>query len=136
MANITRIKSGSGKPADDEPREEPKRIVAEVKTTPTKKATKPVEPKKPQSKKPKVERHGFPKFIYIVSSPIRWLFWPFKQFGLYIVNSWREIVQVQWPDRKLTWKLTFAVIFYTILIALVITGLDALFTFVFNSILG
>ncbi len=54
----------------------------------------------------------------------------------YFRGAVRELRQVRWPDRKTTWKLTFTVIGYVILIAVTIMLLDALFTFIFNKLLG
>ena len=64
------------------------------------------------------------------------LFRPFITFGRYIRDSWREIRQVRWPDRKLTWKMTGAVVVYVLIFAAVIMLLDALFAFLFNKLLG
>lgn len=54
----------------------------------------------------------------------------------YFRGAFREIRQVRWPDRKTTWKLTFTVIGYIVLIAVALMLLDALFTFIFNQVLG
>jgi preprotein translocase SecE subunit len=49
----------------------------------------------------------------------------------YFVNSWREVRQVSWPNRRETWRLTAAVfVFATVfgaMVAVVDKGLDALF---------
>jgi preprotein translocase SecE subunit len=49
----------------------------------------------------------------------------------YFTNSWKELRQVTWPDRKMTARLTFAVIAFAtvfgIVIAIVDYGLDKLF---------
>jgi len=49
----------------------------------------------------------------------------------YFSNSWKELRQVSWPDRRQTAKLTFAVIIFAIvfgiIIAIVDYGLDKLF---------
>jgi preprotein translocase SecE subunit len=49
----------------------------------------------------------------------------------YFVNSWREVKQVTWPNRKETWRLTTAVFIFAIvfgaLVAGVDKGLDAIF---------
>lgn len=54
----------------------------------------------------------------------------------YFRGAFREIRQVRWPDRKTTWKLTFTVIGYIVLVAVALMLLDALFTFIFNQVLG
>lgn len=47
-----------------------------------------------------------------------------RSFGGYFVGSFRELKQVKWPTRKMTWQLTGAVILFTIIMTLVITALD------------
>lgn len=42
----------------------------------------------------------------------------------YFRNSWKEVRQVSWPDRRTTWKLTFAVIIFAILFGLAAAGTD------------
>ena len=37
---------------------------------------------------------------------------PFVALGRYIRDSWRELRQVRWPNRKATWKMTLAVLIY------------------------
>lgn len=64
------------------------------------------------------------------------LFRPFIALGRYFRDSWHEIRQVRWPSRKATWKLVFAIFVYTALFVALIMLLDALFTFIFNKILG
>lgn len=46
---------------------------------------------------------------------------PFKG---YFVSSWQELKQVTWPDRKTSWKLTFTVIMFSVLFAVLTTSLD------------
>ena len=41
------------------------------------------------------------------------LFRPFCAFGRYLKESWQEIRQVRWPNRKATWKLVLAVVVYS-----------------------
>lgn len=49
----------------------------------------------------------------------------------YFLNSWRELRQVTWPNRRETWRLTAAVFVFAIVfgaaIAVVDLGLDKLF---------
>jgi preprotein translocase SecE subunit len=49
----------------------------------------------------------------------------------YFVNSWHEVRQVTWPNRRETWRLTGAVFVFAIifgaLVALVDKGLDEVF---------
>lgn len=62
------------------------------------------------------------------------LFRPFVALGRYIRDSWREIRQVRWPNRKATWKMTLAVLVYCAIFMVFILLLDTLFTFLFNLI--
>ena len=52
-------------------------------------------------------------------------------FLKYFRDSWRELRQVTWPNRKETWQLTFAVFVFALLFGLMIAvvdyGLDKLF---------
>ena len=57
---------------------------------------------------------------------------PFVALGRYIRDSWQELRQVRWPDRKTTWKMTFAVLIYCAIMMAFILLLDTLFTFLFN----
>lgn len=57
---------------------------------------------------------------------------PFVAFGRYLRDSWREIRQVRWPNRKATWKMTFAVLVYVALFMVFLSLLDVFFTFIFD----
>ena len=109
MANITRIK------ASDEVKkknvEKPKKVE-----------------KQPKAEKPakKPEKEGKKVFI---------LFRPFVALGRYLRDSWREIRQVRWPNRKATWKMVLAVLVYTALFVLIISLLDLFFTWLFSLII-
>ena len=61
---------------------------------------------------------------------------PFVYLGRYLRDAWRELRQVRWPNRKLTWKMVLAVFAYTALFMVVIFLLDLFFTWLFNLILG
>ena len=74
-------------------------------------------------------------FLAKITAPVRnskpWKFLrrtilrsPFKG---YFVNSWRELKKVQWPDRKTSWKLTFTVIAFSAVFAVLTTSLDYVF---------
>lgn len=134
MAKITRIKARDSQ--DDKPAkiktEQP--AIQEAELKPAKKSKqKPV--KAPKEKKEKKPRKGIRKVLYVLATPFRWIAKPFQKLGAYIAASWREIRQVRWPDRKLSWKLTVTVIAYTLFITVVIGGLDILFSFIFNQII-
>lgn len=61
----------------------------------------------------------------------RWI----RAIGRYFAGSWRELRQVTWPTRKATWGMTFAVIVFTLAIAVVILLLDIGFEELFKRIL-
>lgn len=60
---------------------------------------------------------------------------PFVALGRYLRDSWRELRQVRWPNRKATWKMTLAVLVYCAIFIIFIMLLDALFTFIFDLLL-
>ena len=109
MAHVTRIKAKGSTPA---PANTPKKSKLE-------KVEKPKKEKKPKStdKKP---------FI---------LFRPFVYFGRYLRDSWRELRQVRWPNRKVTWKMVLAVFVYTAIIIAFLVLVDLLFDWLFSLIL-
>ena len=120
MAHITRIKANDSAKAPAEPKEvkgsdEPK---------------KPKETKEPKAKRAKKEKKaktdGKKPFI---------LFRPFVAFGHYLRDSWRELRQVRWPNRKVTWKMVLAVFVYTALFITLLVLLDLLFDWIFSLIL-
>ena len=124
MAKITRIKASDG-PRKEEKSNEPtitrKKVVVKDKKT---EKTKKVAEKK--AKKESKKSEGKKTFI---------LFRPFVAFGRYLRDSWREIRQVRWPNRKATWKMVLAVLVYTAIFIIVISLLDLLFTWLFSLIL-
>ncbi|MBQ8992242.1 preprotein translocase subunit SecE [Candidatus Saccharibacteria bacterium] len=70
------------------------------------------------------EAQGGSKVKRILTAPFR-----------YLRDSWREIRQVRWPNRKATWKMVFAIFIYSALFIALIMLLDVLFTWLFNLIL-
>jgi len=127
--NITKISAQSG-PAktDTKPSEpianpattKPQTNSAQAKTPSAVKVTK--KSKSKDSEKPLRE-------VFI-------LFRPFVALGRYLRDSWREIRQVRWPNRKATWKMTLAVLIYCAIFFAFILLLDTFFTFIFNLLLG
>lgn len=127
MAKITRIKASDG-PSRKEEAGEPaitrKKVVVKDKKTEKEKlkdkksAEKAVSADKKSGKKP---------FILIR---------PFVYLGRYIRDSWRELRQVRWPNRKATWKMVLAVLVYTAIFVILISLLDLFFTWLFNIILS
>jgi preprotein translocase SecE subunit len=136
MANVTRIKAkDDGRKSESSASDDAditRKVTVKAKKSENKKvrakeaaeAKKAAKAEKKAAKK--AAREGKKVFI---------LFRPFVALGRYIRDSFRELRQVRWPDRKSTWKMTFSVILYVILIATFIMLLDALFTFIFNLIL-
>ena len=90
------------------------------------KAAKKSEKKAAKANKPKSKLVRFLLFITA----------PFRAIGRYFRDSFREVRQVRWPNRKTTWKLTISVIVYVVAIAVAIMLLDALLTYLFNVLLG
>ena len=107
MANITRIKASD---------------------TPKKVEAKKAEAKKAEPKPKKVKKAPEGKKVFI-------LFRPFVALGRYLRDSWREIRQVRWPNRKATWKMVLAVLVYTALFVIIISLLDLFFTWLFSLII-
>ena len=127
MAKITRIKA-SDSPKKEEKSDEPtitrKKVVVKdkktekVKRKETKAVEKKLTSKKTDEKKP---------FILIR---------PFVYIWRYIRDSWMELRQVRWPNRKYTWKMVLAVIIYSLLFMAIISLLDLFFSWLFGLILG
>jgi len=61
---------------------------------------------------------------------------PFVYFGRYLKESWAELRQVRWPNRKATWKMVLAVLVYTAIFMILISLLDLFFTWLSNLVLG
>ena len=124
MANITRIKA-----KDDSPSNTPQGNVKphSSKNKKAKLAKKTIQ---------KTNKKPLPKPLAVILAPFILISKPFRALGRYIRGSWREIRQVHWPDRKLTWKMTLSVIIYVIIFATIIMLLDLLFSFIFNQLLG
>ena len=76
----------------------------------------------------KANKKPLPKALRILTAP-------FRKIGSYFHDSWLELRQVRWPNRKMTWKLVSAVIIYTVTFSVIIMLLDAGFTLLFNNLL-
>lgn len=126
---ITRIKAGESS-AKDEAREETpitrEKVVIKDKKQEKAKRKELRAAKKAEREASKAEEG---KRIFI-------LFRPFVALGRYLRDSWREIRQVRWPNRKATWKMVLAVLIYTTLFVVLISVLDLAFAWLFNLILG
>lgn len=127
MAKITRIKAGEG-PKKEEEAETPtitrkKVVVKDKKTDKNKrKEKKAIEKTISEQKEPE-------KKPFILIRPIVYLW-------RYIRDSWAELRQVRWPNRKTTWKMVLAVLVYTALFMIIIALLDLFFSWLFGLILG
>lgn len=64
------------------------------------------------------------------------LFRPFIALGHYLRDSWQELRQVRWPNRKTTWQMLVAVIIYAAVFMVFITLLDLFFSWLFNLMLS
>ncbi|MDB5177617.1 MAG: preprotein translocase subunit SecE [Candidatus Saccharibacteria bacterium] len=53
----------------------------------------------------------------------------------YIRNSWRELRQVSWPGFKLTMRLTYAVILFSVSFGLIVAGVDFVLDKIFKEII-
>lgn len=51
----------------------------------------------------------------------------------YFINSWRELRQVSWPNRRETWRLTLAVFVFAIVLGLVVAGVDKVLEMLFRK---
>ena len=129
MAKITRIKASdtsSKKEDSDEPEITRKKVVVSDKKTAK---AKRLAAKRAEKELDKSTNYKQGKKVFI-------LFRPFVVFFTYLRDSWREIRQVRWPNRKATWKMVLAVLIYTILFVALISLLDIFLTWLFNLILG
>lgn len=53
----------------------------------------------------------------------------------YVRNSWKELRLVSWPDRKQTFRLTYAVIVFSLAFGLIVAGVDWVLNRVFKEII-
>ena len=140
MANVTRIKAkddgGSKKKVakkSDEPAEITRKVTVKAKNSENKKVR--TKDRKEAKKLARAEKKAARKAAREGKKPFI-LFRPFVAFGHYIRDSFREVRQVRWPDRKATWKLVLSVVIYVVIIAVFIMLLDMLFTYLFNLVYG
>ena len=136
MAHVTRIKAGDKKSED-----KPKKSTSKDFKQAVKMAKEIVKEDKKVVKKEKIvkakkEKKPLPMPIRIITAPFRWIAKPFIALGRYIHDSWLEIRQVRWPNRKATWKLVGAIFLYSAFFIVLVMLLDALFNFIFSKILG
>lgn len=60
---------------------------------------------------------------------------PILAVGGYFKDSWRELKQVRWPNRRNTWAMTAAVILFTGLALILIITLDYIFNELFKLLI-
>ena len=127
MAKITRIKASDG-PRKEEKSDAPaitrKKVVVKDKKTEKAKRSKAKAAEKAIVTKKKDEKKPF------------FLIAPFVYLGRYLKESWMELRQVRWPNRKTTWKMVLAVVIYSALFMVIISLLDLFFSWLFGLILG
>lgn len=141
MANVTRIKAkdnSSDKSGKSEDAEISRKVSIKAKNSENtkakaaaKKATK-AKAKEIRKEKRANEHKEMPKWL----KPLWFISAPFRAIGRYFRDSFRELRQVRWPNRKTTWKITLSVIIYVVIIAVAIMLLDVLLTFLFDKLLG
>ena len=130
MAKITRIKASDGpskKEEADTPTITRKKVVVKDKKTEKIKREKIKTAEKAVAKEPAKKQSEKKPFILIR---------PFAAIIRYIKESWYELRQVRWPNRKTTWKMVLAVLVYTALFVAIISLLDLFFSWLFGLILG
>ena len=136
MANITRIKAKdsdeserprTSKPTVQSKASGSKKLVVKKSATETR-APEPTTKKAVSSPQTKSAKTG-------TKRPFA-LFRPFIALGCYLVDSWKELRQVRWPNRSTTWKMVAMVIVYTLIFVVFLVALDVLYEFIFSKILA
>ena len=128
---ITRIKAGEASKNTEEeqtPITRKKVVVKDKKLDKEnrKEAKKEAKLAKKEAKKEAKEKGEKKPFI---------LFRPFVALFRYLRDSWHEIRQVRWPNRKATWKMVLAVLVYTAIFIVIISLLDLFFTWLSSLII-
>ena len=137
MANVTRIKAKDDGPKNKAEKSEDAEITRKVSVKAKNSENKKVRAKEAAAaKKAEKAEKKAAKEAAKEDKKVFFLFRPFVAIGRYIRDSFREVRQVRWPDRKSTWKMTLSVVLYVLLIAAIIMLLDAFFTFIFNQLLS
>ena len=97
---------------------------------------KATDPNKPKKATEKVEKKPVEKPAPKATKKPFILFRPFVALGRYLKESWLELRQVRWPNRKATWKMVLAVFVYTFIFGAFLLLLDVLFDLIFNNLIG
>ena len=124
MAHVTRIKAGDKKSEDEPKKVSTSKNVKEAVKIAKKIVKEEKAVKKEKTKKVKKEKKPMNKFTRVITAPFR-----------YVHDSWTEIRQVRWPNRKATWKMVVAVLIYTAIFVILISLLDLFFKWLFNLII-
>lgn len=122
---VRRVKASSGK--DSSSTSDDKQVVRKVSTAKTAKTT--ATPSKKPAKKVNKTTKAQPKKQTFV------LFRPFTALGRYFRDSWRELRQVRWPNRRATWALTLAVILFSLFFVVFIMLFDWLFNYLMQEVI-
>ena len=99
----------------------------------TKTSAQPLKPSVVNNKLPRVGLgRSLGRLLAIILRPLKPFLRPLRWLvPTYFINSWREVRQVSWPNRRETWRLSLAVFIFAIvfgaLVAAVDKGLDELF---------
>lgn len=143
MANVTRIKAkdsnrSDNSSADNSDAEISRKVSIKAKNSENKKAKvaekKAIKEKAKEIRKEKKEAEK--KEIPAALKPLWYISAPFRAIGRYIRDSFRELRQVRWPNRKTTWKITLSVIIYVLIIGAFIMLLDVALRVLFDNLLG
>jgi len=97
---------------------------------------KATDPNKPKKATEKVVQKSVEKPSPKTTKKPFILFRPFVALGRYLKESWLELRQVRWPNRKATWKMVLAVFVYTFIFGAFLLLLDVLFDLIFNNLIG
>ena len=98
MAKITRIKASDDRKVEkDESVITRKKVVVKDKKLEKENRKEAKALKKQEKKEARINKEKEGKKVFV-------LFRPFVALWRYIRDSWRELRQVRWPNRKATWK--------------------------------
>ncbi len=104
--------------------------------SPADKGTKPAVHKSVAAKKSKQTTKS--KSAKKADKPLKqyfFLFVPFIALGRYVRDSWHELRQVRWTNRRATWALTLAVILFSLFFIIFILFFDWLFSTLIREVI-
>ncbi len=93
------------------------------------KAEAKAEPSKLSGIKAKLPKPNILRFLRPVLRSLRWI------IPTYLVNSWREVRQVAWPNRRETWRLTLAVFIFAVVFGSLVAGVDKGLDLLFKKVI-